>query len=97
MKVYLDDERQEPEGWHRVKTAPEVIETLKTGRVTHLSLDHDLGDEAVVGTGYDVLLWLEEEVFVHAFTPPVLAIHTANISARTKMELAARKIEIHTS
>ena len=93
MKVYLDDERPVPDGWYLVKTAHEAIDALKAGTVTHISLDHDLGDETVVGTGYDVLLWLEEAVFTKDFAPPVISIHTANISARTKMELAAQQIE----
>ena len=40
-----------------MKTPEEAIELLKTDRVTHLSLDHDLGlsDER---TGYAVLLWI---------------------------------------
>ena len=55
MKVYLDDERAAPAGWVDVRWPEEVIELLKTGNVTELSLDHDLGDDGH-GTGYDVLL-----------------------------------------
>ena len=61
MKVYLDDERATPEGWTRVYWPSEAIELLQTGQVTELSLDHDLGDDAR-GTGYDVVLWIEEQV-----------------------------------
>jgi hypothetical protein len=52
MKVYLDDERVAPEGWYQVRWPEEVIELLESGEVTHLSLDHDLGDDKH-GTGYD--------------------------------------------
>ncbi len=45
MKVYLDDERTTPEGWYRVYWPDEAIELLKTGTVTNISLDHDLGDD----------------------------------------------------
>lgn len=55
MKVYLDDERQTPEGWHRFYWPEEAIELLKQGKVTEISLDHDLGDDEH-GTGYDVVL-----------------------------------------
>ena len=72
----------------------EVIRLLKTGRVTEISLDHDLGDQDV-GTGYDVLVWLEQEVIVHGFHPPRIRIHTANPAARIRMELAVRSIEKH--
>ena len=64
MKVYLDDERTTPDGWVRTYWPEEAIALLKTGAVTEISLDHDLGDDAH-GTGYSVLLWLEEQVAVH--------------------------------
>lgn len=47
MKIYLDDERQTPDGWIRTYTPEETIELLKKGGVTHLSLDHDLGFDVV--------------------------------------------------
>ncbi len=55
-----------PEGWTRVYWPSEAIELLQTGQVTELSLDHDLGDDAR-GTGYDVVLWVEEQVAMHGF------------------------------
>ncbi len=58
MKVYLDDERQTPEGWYRVYWPEEAINLLKQGIVTEIGLDHDLGDDEH-GTGYDVILWIE--------------------------------------
>jgi len=56
MKVYLDDERETPDGWIRVYWPVEAIKLLKEDDVTEISLDHDLGDDER-GTGYDVLLW----------------------------------------
>jgi len=61
MKVYLDDERETPEGWVRVYWPDEAIKLLSDGVVTEISLDHDLGDDTR-GTGYDVVLWIEEAV-----------------------------------
>lgn len=29
MKVYLDDERPTPEGWHRVYVEPDLLEKLR--------------------------------------------------------------------
>ena len=55
LKVYLDDERIAPEGWVQVRWPDEAIKLLQTGSVSHLSLDHDLGDDQR-GTGYDVEL-----------------------------------------
>ena len=92
MKVYLDDERPTPEGWVPVRWPEEAISLLEGGQVTELSLDHDLGDD-VHGTGYDVLLWVEEAVATRGFVPPRLRVHSANSSARTKMELAIARIE----
>lgn len=90
MRVYLDDERQAPIGWTRTTKVCETIELLRTNKVTHLSLDHDLGCEK---TGYDVLLWIEQEMGFNKFNPPIIKIHTANSSARVKMELAVYKIQ----
>lgn len=92
MKVYLDDERPTPEGWVAVRWPEEAIALLEGGQVTELSLDHDLGDDEH-GTGYDVLLWLEEAVATRGFVPPRTRVHSANSSARQKMELAMARIE----
>ncbi|WP_163864138.1 cyclic-phosphate processing receiver domain-containing protein [Myxococcus eversor] len=92
MKVYLDDERPTPEGWVAVRWPEEAIALLEGGQVVELSLDHDLGDDEH-GTGYDVLLWLEEAVATRGFVPPRVRVHSANSSARHKMELAMERIE----
>ena len=92
MRVYLDDERQTPEGWVRAFWPDEVISHLQTGLVTELSLDHDLGDDAR-GTGYDVIVWIEEAVALRAFRPPVIRVHSANSAARVRMESGIRNIQ----
>lgn len=69
MKLYLDDERKTPVGWVRVFWPDEAIAWLKTETVTEISLDHDLGDDDR-GTGYDVILWIENEVMTNHFIPP---------------------------
>gem|GEM_PF-501797 len=91
MKVFLDDERATPEGWVRCYWPDEVIELLYSGEVAEVSLDHDLGDDAR-GTGYDVLLWIEEAVAGRGWTPPMLSVHSANTSARQKMDAAIAQI-----
>jgi len=92
MKVYLDDERETPAGWTRTYWPEDTIVLLQTGKVTHLSLDHDLGDDDR-GTGYDVVLWVEEAVFLRGFSSPEMKVHSANSSAREKMESGIRRIE----
>jgi hypothetical protein len=91
MKIYLDDERPTPVGWIGVRWPDEVIAHLETGLVTDVSLDHDLGDDER-GTGYDVVLWLEEAVALRGFVPPRMSVHSANSSARLKMEAGIRSI-----
>jgi len=93
MKIYLDDERYPPIGWIRTKNVNSTITLLKTGRVVSLSLDHDLGTNKECG--YDVLLWIEEQVFTNKTykLPNNIYIHTANPSARKKMDLALNKIK----
>ncbi len=92
VKVYLDDERPAPPGWEAVRWPDEAIRLLKTGEVTEISLDHDLGDDER-GTGYMVILWLEEAVATRGFKPPAITVHTANASARQKMLLGVASIE----
>jgi hypothetical protein len=92
FKVYLDDTRPTPSGWVRAYWPNEVISYLKTGKVVELSLDHDLGNDKR-GTGYDVLTWLEEQVALHGFVPPVINIHTANPTAFARMWAAKKSIE----
>ena len=90
MKLYLDDEREAPEGWVRVRWPEEAIELLKTGHVTEVSLDHDLGDDEH-GSGYDVVLWIEEAVARGGFVPPRIEVHSANPPARAKMDAGWRE------
>ncbi len=91
MKIYLDDERQTPPGWIRVYWPEEAIALLKQEEVEAISLDHDLGDDDQ-GTGYDVLLWIEEAVATQGFQPPKMSVHSANSPARDKMERAIQTV-----
>lgn len=95
MKVFLDDERPTPNGWIRTYTPKETITLLQSSKVTYLSLDHDLGDDQGIGTGYDVLLWIEEHVITGDFIPPTIFIHSSNASAKVKMDLAIDSIYIN--
>lgn len=91
MKIFLDDERPAPDAWKRVYWPEEAIDLLKNGKVTEISIDHDLGDDKR-GTGYDVILWIEEAVATKGFRPPIIHIHSDNLSARRKVELGIVKI-----
>ena len=91
MKLYLDDIRTPPDdSWQVVRTAEEAIEILKTGKVNAMSFDHDLGEGKK--TGYDVLVWIEREVFKKKMNPPKMKTHTQNPVGKEKMEAAMIKI-----
>ncbi len=85
MRVFLDDERTPPEGWTLVRWPDEAIALLEQSTVEEISLDHDLGDDDR-GTGYDVVLWIERAVVERGFVPPIIRVHSANSSARQRME-----------
>jgi hypothetical protein len=91
MKIYLDDERKTPDGWVRCYWPQEVIELLKNNEVEVVSLDHDLGNDEK-GTGYDIILWIEQEVFLCGYQPPKIVVHSANSSAKQKMENGIKTI-----
>lgn len=95
MKVWLDDLRRAPDGWTRAYNARQVISMLMGGSVTHLSLDHDLGNPEIVGTGYDVIKWLEREAFRGKFyvEPENINVHSANVWGKSNMERGIRKIK----
>lgn len=91
LNVYLDDESPTPEGWFGVKWPDQAIELLASGCVNSISLDHDLGDDER-GTGYDVVIWIERQMFEGGFQAPYMQVHSANSSARAKMEAGIEAI-----
>ena len=93
MKIYLDDVRPAPDGWILARWPSEVIDYIKTGKVTHVSLDHDLGDDSK-GTGYDVLTYLEGQARAYDGPLPTIFIHTANPVARARMFQAVNSIDL---
>lgn len=59
MMIYLDDCRGTPQGWHRCYKMEEVqrllCEALLGGeKITHMSLDHDLGASYLCPDCYDL-------------------------------------------
>jgi len=90
-RVWLDDVRPAPAGWTRAYTARDAIALLEAGVVVEISLDHDLGDEATCGSGYEVACWIEEAVATRGFASPTIRIHSANVVGRARMEQATRE------
>jgi len=91
IKIWFDGLRQAPEGWIHIRRPELAIAELFKGQVTHVSLDHDMGADSS-GTGYDVLLWLEQATLMPWFRPPVVIVHTRDALARRKMLLSVGRI-----
>jgi hypothetical protein len=90
--LWIDDERTNPEGWVWVKTALDAIKALRVCQFDTISFDHDLGDDG--GTGYEVLLYLEAEVFRDPkYRCPKMLIHSANPVGRQRMQQAIESIQ----
>ena len=96
MKLWVDDLRSAPDGWQLATTASEAIALLRQGKIQQLSLDHDLGEpESVVGSGYQVAIWLEEQAYTGnwAVIPDRISIHSANPVGRQNMLAAIDAID----
>jgi len=93
IRLWLDDLRlMKPEYNFHAKTAQEAIEVLKSGKVTHISFDHDLGPEEA-GTGYDVAKWIEEAAYNNEIQPLEWQIHSANPIGAKNIEKAMMSAE----
>lgn len=94
MKIYLDDVREAPLGWVLVEKPVTVINMMLKHDVTHLSLDHDLGDDEGRGTGYDVLTFLEDVIMTGSWERriPYITVHSMNPVARERMIPLANKL-----
>ena len=99
MKLWLDDIREPWKhgciGFEWAKTHDEAIAPLKTGKVTFASLDHDLSEMATIGqpargekTGYDVVLWMEEN---DVWPEDGVRVHSMNLAGKARMEAAIRR------
>ena len=94
MRVWLDDVRPKPEGFDVwAHDAAQAIDLLETGNVTHISLDHDLGDTEFHQTGYTVASAIEEWVFQGRIPMPTWQIHSANPVGRENMRMALYSAE----
>ena len=99
MRVFLDDELEAPERqklaqgfdiW--VTTAAEAIQLIAGGKVTEVSLDHDLGPEGI-GTGYDVAKFIEEKAFYQEIPRLKWRVHSANPVGRERMTVALQNAD----
>lgn len=99
-QLWLDDERDPVEhghaGWTWIKTGEEFVQHLCTGDLSEveMSLDHDLGSGRM--TGYDVIVWIEREVYNGRNPPRRINLHTQNPVGRERMRAARSNLyKIH--
>lgn len=80
LKVWLDDVRPAPQGWHWVKTVEDAKIALQLGDVSHMSLDNDLGEGQTEGR--KLVDWMEE----HDLWPSEYCwVHSSNAVAAQYM------------
>ncbi len=91
IKLFVDDIRPEPKGWHRARTVLEAIRTLQMMAVEEVSLDHDIECyEPIHGISHS-----SEETFFSVARyialmsketrPKTIRIHTSNITKGVEM------------
>jgi len=89
INLWLDDIRPMPKNYNlHVYTAQAAIAALETGTVEEISLDHDLGDEAAVGSGYQVACWIEEAAYLNKIPKLEWHIHSQNAVGAANMRRA---------
>ncbi|MEK7216089.1 MAG: cyclic-phosphate processing receiver domain-containing protein [Chloroflexota bacterium] len=88
IKLFVDDLRDPPEGWHLARTVTEAIRVLATApvRVAEVSVDHDITHD-----GRDCPETFEPVVRYIALMPPgtrpdKAVIHTANVVQAGKLK-----------
>ena len=94
IKVWLDDVRKPPDAlWQWVTSAPEALRVLAMGNVNCISLDHDLGNDAM-GTGYTVVCEIEQWAAERKWeqVPATILVHSANPVGIEKMLAAISSI-----
>jgi len=86
MKLWLDDQihdpdcpaRHAPPGWAGVSTVLQACRLLKTGKVTDIDFDHDLGQVANDRGGYLVARFILKGAAFSVVPRLRWAIHSAN-------------------
>ena len=94
MKLFIDDVRDPPGGtWVVTRTYAEAAKAITDhlSTITHISFDHDLGEEK---TGYDLACLVEHLVWERKLeSHPILTVHSANPVGRDRIMSAIRSTE----
>lgn len=83
MKLFVDDMRKAPEGWHVARSNERAIALLAKGFVDEVSLDHDIigsPEESFTPVAYYI------SVMPESLRPKIVYIHTGNETGYRKME-----------
>jgi hypothetical protein len=93
IKLWLDDIREMPKGFdYWARTAQDAIRVIKSGEVSYISFDHDLGpldaDNRNKNNGYEVAKYIEMLAYNKAVKPIVWEIHSQNPVGRERIEVA---------
>lgn len=98
MKIWLDDKRIMPEGFDlHVISAFYAIDMIKTGKVTKIGLDHDLGDETIFGNGHMVSDFIEEQAYFGKIPRIEWSIQSSNGPEIARMSIALRRADVYWS
>lgn len=88
MRLYVDDERKTPETFDlRTYGYHDTIKALLQKNVTHVSLDHDLGNENDL-TGYDIACWIEFQARMGTLPRMTWEVHSMNSSGALRIRQA---------
>lgn len=98
MKLWIDDERPAPEGWHHVRTYATaeiaLLAAVESRELTAVSFDHDLGEEDERRSGYGLARVLERlaaEGHMDWFRGE-LTCHSANPAGAQNIRAALRAV-----
>lgn len=92
MKVWLDDVRPMPRDFDiHCRTMADIEPLLRVGAVTHISFDHDLGEDkggTLLPTGYDVAKLIEHMAHDGTIRPFTWSVHSANPVGKANINAA---------
>jgi len=89
MKLFVDDQREAPAGWHPARTVTEAIRILSNNYVEVVSLDHDIKGSDETFMAVACFLKTSGENFVNlGGKRPRVYIHTGNwVAAETMRDM----------
>lgn len=95
IRVWVDDVREPPgredaeDDYLWARTYDEAIFLLAHQKVEVISLDHDLGGSK---TGYDIVCWIEEQVYYGRMPLPQIFCHSQNPVGRRRILAAVERM-----